>query len=68
MFYTTARQAICYNEDGPYIAFDFRKVLSLDPKEASFYIGTIYLQENLINHIKENFEAQWVHGIVINDD
>jgi hypothetical protein len=68
MFYTTARQAICYNEDGPYIAFDFRKLLSLDPMEAPFYIGTIYLQENLINHIKENFEAQWVHGIVVDEN
>ncbi len=65
--YTTARQAICYNESGPYMAIDLRKLLSLDSKEPPYYIGTIYLQEDLINHIKENFEAQWEHSIDLDD-
>jgi hypothetical protein len=63
--YTTARQAICYNEEGPYLACDLRRLLSLDPKEPPYYIGTMYLQDDLINHIKENFEAQWKHSIDI---
>jgi len=65
--YTTARQTICYNESGPYLAIDLRKLLSLDPKEPPYYIGTIYLQENLINHIKENFEAAWANSLALEE-
>jgi len=63
MFYTTARNVIFYNEDGPYLASDFRRLLSIDQGEPSYYIGTFYLQKDLISHIKEIFEAQWKHGI-----
>lgn len=66
--YSTARQAICYNEEGPYLAWDLRKLLSLDPDAPPYYIGTIYLQGDLINHIKENFEAQWEHSIDVDED
>ena len=57
--YTTYRQAVWYNDEGPFWACDFRKLLSLDPKEPPYYLGTIYLQKDLIEHIKENFEAAW---------
>ncbi len=63
MIYTTSRQSICYNEEGPYLASDLRKLLSLDPKEPPYYIGTIYLQKDLIDHIRENFEAAWVNSV-----
>jgi hypothetical protein len=65
--YTTARQAICYNEEGPYLAIDLRKLLSLDPKALPYYIGTFYLQKDLINHIKENFEAAWVSSTALEE-
>lgn len=65
--YTTTRLAICYNESGPFLACDFRKVLSLDPKRHPYYMGTFYLQNELINHIKENFEAAWANSIVLNE-
>jgi hypothetical protein len=61
--YMTYRQAIWYNDDGPFWACDFRKLLSLDPNEPSYYLGTIYLQTDLIDHIKENFEAAWEKSI-----
>ncbi len=61
--YTTTRQTIYYNEEGPYLASDYRRLLSLNPKEPPYYINTIYLQEDLINHIKENFEAAWANSI-----
>ncbi len=65
--YTTTRQAIYYNEEGPYLASDLRKLLSLDPKKSPYYIGTAYLQKELINHIKENFEAAWANGIPLGE-
>ncbi len=61
--YTTTRQTIYYNEEGPYLANDYKKLLSLDPKEPQYYISTIYLQKELINHVRENFEAAWANGI-----
>jgi hypothetical protein len=66
--YATARQVICYNEEGPYLAWDLRRLLSLDHESPPYYLGTIYLQGDLINHIKENFEAQWEQSIDINKD
>ncbi len=60
--YTTYRQAIWYNDEGPFWACDFRKLLSHDPKELPHYLGTIYLQRDLIDHIKENFEAAWARS------
>lgn len=65
--YTTYRQAIWYNDDGPFWACDFRKLLSLDPKETPYYLGTIYLQKDLIEHIKENFEAAWAKSIELSE-
>ena len=65
--YTTGRQTIYYNEEGPYLASDYRKLLSLDPKEAPYYIATIYLQKDLINHIKENFEAAWANSAELDE-
>lgn len=47
------------------MASDFRRLLSLDQEEPPYYIGTIYFQKDLINHIKEIFEAQWKHGIEV---
>lgn len=61
--YTTARQTIFYNETGPYFAGDYKILLSLDPKEPEYYISTFYLQRDLINHVKENFEAAWANSI-----
>ena len=61
--YTTSRQTIYYNKEGPYLASDYRRLLSLDPKEPPNYISTIYLQDDLVNHIKENFEAAWANSI-----
>ncbi len=61
--YITYRQTICYNDEGPYWACDFRRLLSLDPKEPPYYMGTIYLQRDLIDHIRENFEAAWAKSI-----
>ena len=61
--YTTSRQSILYNDEGPFWACDFRRVLSHDPKEPPYYLGTIYLQRDLIDHIKENFEAAWAKSI-----
>ncbi|VVB69592.1 Uncharacterised protein [uncultured archaeon] len=62
--YTTTRQTIYYNEEGPYLASDYRRLLSLDPKEPPYYISTVYLQGDLIDHIKENFESAWANSIV----
>lgn len=61
--YITYRQAIWYNDEGPFWACDFRNLLSLDPKETPYYLGTFYLQRDLIDHIKENFEAAWAKSI-----
>jgi len=61
--YMTYRQTIWYNDNGPFWACDFRKLLSHDPKELPYYLGTIYLQKDLIEHIKENFEAGWAKSI-----
>lgn len=61
--YTTSRQSVRYNEKGPYWACDFRRLLSLDPKEPPYYLGTIYLQDDLIEYIKENFESAWANSI-----
>ena len=49
--FTTSRQTIYYNEEGPYLASDYRRLLSLDPKAPPYYISTIYLQEDLVNHM-----------------
>lgn len=65
--YTTARQTIYHNEEGPFLVSDYRRLLSLDPKAPPYYISSIYLQEDLINHIKENFEAAWAHSIPVDD-
>ncbi len=65
--YTTTRQTIYYNEEGPYLAGDYKILLSLDPKEPQYYISTIYLQRALINHIKENFEAAWANSIPLDE-
>lgn len=65
--YTTYRQAIWYNDHGPFWACDFRKLLSHDPKELPYYLGTIYLQKDLIEHIKENFEAAWAKSIELSE-
>jgi hypothetical protein len=54
-----------YNDEGP-----FGHVISevdLDPKEPPYYLGTIYLQKDLIDHIKENFEAAWAKSIEWNE-
>ena len=61
--YTTSRRSILYNDKGPFWACDFRRVLSHDPKEPPYYLGTIYLQDDLIDHIRENFEAAWAKSI-----
>ncbi len=61
--YITYRQSILYNDKGPFWACDFRRLLSLDPKDPPYYLGTIYLQDDLIEHIKENFESAWASGI-----
>lgn len=61
--YITYEQSIWYNDEGPFWACDFRKLLSLDPKEPPYYLGTIYLQRDLIEHIRENFEAAWAKSI-----
>jgi hypothetical protein len=65
--YITNRQSIMYNDNGPFWACDFRKLLSLDPKEPPYYLGTIYLQKDLIDHIRENFEAAWAKSIEWNE-
>ena len=65
--YITYRQTILYNDEGPFWACDFRKLLSLDPKELPYYLGTIYLQKDLIEHIKENFEAAWAKSIELSE-
>ena len=65
--YTTTRQTIYYNEAGPYLASDYRRVLSLDPGELPYYMCTIYLQDELVNHIKENFEAAWANSIPLDE-
>lgn len=65
--YTTTRQTIFYNETGPYFAGDYKILLSLDPKEPEYYISTFYLQRDLINHVKENFEAAWANSIPLDD-
>jgi len=67
VIYTTSRQSICYNDTGPYMACDFRKLLSLDQGAPPSYMGTIYLQRELIDHIKENFEVIWTNGISWNE-
>ncbi|VVB64320.1 Uncharacterised protein [uncultured archaeon] len=59
----TSRRMICYDESGPYLAIDARKILSLDSGGSSNYIGTIYLQQELIKYICENFEAAWSHSV-----
>jgi hypothetical protein len=61
--YITNWQSIWYNNEGPFWACDFRKLLSLDSKEPPYYLGTIYLQRDLIEHVKENFEAAWAKSI-----
>ncbi len=61
--YITNRHSIMYSDDGPFWACDFRKLLTLDPKEPPYYLGTIYLQKDLIDHIRENFEAAWAKSI-----
>jgi hypothetical protein len=61
--YTTYRQGIRYDDKGPYWGCDFRKLLSLDPNEPPYYLGTIYLQDDLIDHIRENFESAWENGV-----
>jgi hypothetical protein len=61
--YTTTRQTLFYNEEGPYFAGDYRILLSLDPTKPEYYISTFYLQRELINHVKENFEAAWANSI-----
>ncbi|MHB8118007.1 MAG: hypothetical protein ACYDHX_04670 [Methanothrix sp.] len=65
--YTTYKQSIWYNDEGPFWACDFRKLLSLDPKEPPYYLGTIYLQRDLIDHIRENFEAAWANSIELDE-
>ncbi|MFB3765073.1 MAG: hypothetical protein ACE14P_07475 [Methanotrichaceae archaeon] len=65
--YITNRQTIWYNDEGPFWACDFRKLLSLDSKEPPYYLGTIYLQKDLIEHIKENFEAAWANGTPLDE-
>jgi|GEM_PF-3218779 len=65
--YITYRQTILYNDRAPFWACDFRKLLSLDPKETPYYLGTIYLQKDLIEHIKENFEAAWAKSIELSE-
>jgi len=65
--YTTYRQAIWYDDEGPFWACDFRKLLSHDPRELPYYLGTIYLQRDLIDHIKENFEAAWAKSIGLDE-
>ncbi|MDD2836120.1 MAG: hypothetical protein PHY05_08205 [Methanothrix sp.] len=65
--YITNRQSIMYNDNGAFWACDFRKLLSLDPKEPPNYLGTIYLQNDLIDHIRENFEAAWAKSIEWNE-
>ncbi len=65
--YTTSRRSILYNEKGPYWACDFRRVLSHDQKEPQYYLGTIYLQDDLIDHIRENFEAAWANSIELDN-
>ncbi len=65
--YITNWQSIWYNNEGPFWACDFRKLLSLDPKEPPYYLGTIYLQRDLIDHIKEHFEAAWANSIEWNE-
>lgn len=61
--HATSRRIICYNDKEPYLAIDARKVLSLDSRESSYYIGTIYLQRELIKFIEENFITAWEHSI-----
>jgi hypothetical protein len=61
--YITNRQTIWYNDKGPFWGCEFRKLLSLDPKEPPYSLGTIYLQKDLIEHIRENFEAAWAKSI-----
>jgi hypothetical protein len=59
----TSRRIICYTEKNPYLAIDARKILSLNPKDSSFHIGSIYLQKNLIEFIEKNFDAAWEHSV-----
>jgi hypothetical protein len=61
--YITNWQSILYNNEGPFWACDFRKLLSLDPKEPPYYLGTIYLQGDLIDHIRESFESAWENSV-----
>jgi len=61
--YTTSRITILYNDKGPFMAFDFRTFLSIISEGAPCYTGTIYLQAEAIDRIKENFEAAWENGI-----
>jgi len=61
--YTTYRQSIRYDDKGPYWGCDFRRLLSLDPNEPPYYLGTIYLQDDLIDHIRENFESAWENSV-----
>jgi len=59
----TSRRMICYDKNGPYLAIDARKILNLDSRGHSKYIGTIYLQEELIELIGKNFGAAWSHSV-----
>jgi len=61
--HATSRRIICYNDKEPYLAIDARKVLNLDSRESSYYIGTIYLQKELIKFVEENFITAWEHSI-----
>jgi len=61
--YITSRRSILYDENGPFWACDFRRLLSHDPKEPPYYLGTIYLQDDLIDHIRANFEAAWENSV-----
>jgi len=64
--YITSRRSILYDENGPFWACDFRRLLSHDPKEPPYYLGTIYLQDDLIDHIRANFEAAWENSVELN--
>jgi len=46
--YITYRQTILCNDEGPFWACNFRKLLSLDPKELLYFLGTIYLEASLM--------------------
>jgi hypothetical protein len=51
----TSRRVVLNN-----MAIDSRKLLSADLEP--MYIGTIYLQHNLIDYLSRNFESAWENG------